>query len=59
MACSCIGYHSQPVLLGRGTEFGSPTAFLRGSIDEAAIYNRALGGVEIASIYQAGAAGKT
>jgi hypothetical protein len=37
---------------------GTPTRFFRGSVDELAIYSRALNGAEIASIYNAGAAGK-
>jgi hypothetical protein len=53
-----IGYDPQPLLLGRDTESGTPNFFLKGRIDEAAIYNRALSGAEIASIYNAGPAGK-
>jgi hypothetical protein len=53
-----IGYDAQPLLLGRDTENGIPNFFLKGRIDEAAIYNRALSGTEIASIYNAGPAGK-
>jgi Concanavalin A-like lectin/glucanases superfamily len=53
-----IGYDAQPLLLGRDTENGIPKFFLKGRIDEAAIYNRALSGTEIASIYNAGPAGK-
>jgi hypothetical protein len=53
-----IGYDAQPLLLGRDTENGIPNFFLKGRIDEAAIYNRALSGTEITSIYNAGPAGK-
>jgi hypothetical protein len=53
-----IGYDTQPVLLGRDTENGSPNFFLKGRIDEPTIYNRALSRAEIASIYNAGPAGK-
>ncbi len=53
-----IAYDAQPVLIGRDTESGSPNFFLRGGIDEAAIYGRALSSTEIAAIYQADAAGK-
>ena len=54
-----IGYDSQPVLLGRDTQSGVPSFFFSGRIDEAAIYNRALGAGEIASVYNSGPAGKT
>ena len=53
------GYDTQPLLLGRDTENGAPDYFLQGNIDEAAIYNRALTSAEIASVYNAGPAGKT
>jgi hypothetical protein len=53
-----IGYDAQPLLLGRDTENGIPSFFLKGRIDEAAIYDRALSGADIASIYNAGPAGK-
>jgi hypothetical protein len=53
-----IGYDAQPLLLGRDTENGIPQFFLAGRIDEATLYNRPLSAVEIASIYNAGAAGK-
>jgi hypothetical protein len=39
-------------------ETGVRDFFLHGRIDEAAIYNRALSGPEIASIFDAGPAGK-
>jgi hypothetical protein len=53
-----IGYDTQPLLLGRDTENGTPNFFFKGRIDEPAIYNRALREAEIASIYNAGPAGK-
>jgi hypothetical protein len=52
------GYDTQPLLLGRGTDNTQPAYFLQGLIDEASIYNRALTPAEIASIYNAGPAGK-
>ncbi len=52
-----IAYDSQPVLLGRDIEFGNPSFFLQGSMDEAAIYYRALSAAEVASNYSNGAAG--
>jgi Concanavalin A-like lectin/glucanases superfamily/Putative Ig domain len=57
-ATSPIAYGAQPLLLGCDTQNGAPKSFLHGRIDEAAIYNRALSGAEIASIFNAGAAGK-
>ena len=56
-ANTSIAYDAQPLLLGRGQR-GTPISFFHGRIDEAAIYNRALSGAEIASIFNAGAAGK-
>jgi uncharacterized repeat protein (TIGR02543 family) len=54
-----IGYDPQSLLLGRDRlPDGTPGFFLNGRIDEASIYNRALTGLEIASIYNAGPAGK-
>lgn len=52
------GYDTQSLYLGRDTENGAPNYFLQGSIDEAAVYDRALTAAEIASIYNAGPAGK-
>jgi len=49
-----IGYDTNPVSWGR---YG--TKYLNGRIDEAAIYNRALNASEVASIYNAGPAGKS
>ena len=53
-----IGYDAQSLFLGRDTENGAPNFFLQGRIDEASIYNRALGTDEIALVYLAGPAGK-
>jgi hypothetical protein len=52
------GYDTQPLFLGRDTENTQPNYFLQGRIDEATLYNRALTLAEIASIYNAGPAGK-
>ena len=52
------GYDALPLLLGCNTRNGVLDYFLQGRIDEAAIYNRALSTSAIASIYNAGAAGK-
>jgi hypothetical protein len=59
VANKTIGYDTQPLLLGRDTEYGNPNYFFPGRIDEAALYNRALSAGEIASIYNAGLGGKT
>ena len=48
-----IGYDTNPVSLGR-----HDASYLNGRIDEAAIYKQALSAAEIASIYNAGPAGK-
>ena len=53
-----IGYDAQPLVLGRGRTNGTPSFFLQGRIDEAAVYGRALSWPEILSIYRAGPAGK-
>jgi Concanavalin A-like lectin/glucanases superfamily/Putative Ig domain len=53
-----IGYDNHPLLLGCEIQNGQPKHFLRGKIDEASIYNRTLTAGEIASIYNAGPAGK-
>jgi hypothetical protein len=50
-----IAYDAQPVQIGQTENFG----FVNGLIDEAAIYNRALSGAEVAAIFNAGAAGKS
>jgi hypothetical protein len=52
-----VGYDNHPVYLGAAA-YSSLVDFLYGRIDEAAIYNRALGSSEIAALYNAGAAGK-
>jgi Concanavalin A-like lectin/glucanases superfamily/Divergent InlB B-repeat domain/Putative Ig domain len=57
-AIKSIGYDTQALFLGRDTENGAPNFFLQGRIDEASIYVRSLNPVEIASIYNAGPAGK-
>ncbi|HWX21951.1 MAG TPA: LamG-like jellyroll fold domain-containing protein, partial [Candidatus Binatia bacterium] len=54
-----IGYDTHPLFLGADVDNGSLTSFLQGRIDEATLYNRALGPGEIAAIYNADAAGKT
>lgn len=36
------GYDTQSLYLGRDTENGAPNYFLQGSLDEAAVYSRAL-----------------
>jgi hypothetical protein len=51
-------FDGQPLLLGADIENGVPGLFLNGEIDEASLYNRALGANEIASIYNVGSAGK-
>ena len=53
-----IAYAAQPLLLGCGMHNGALDSFLHGRIDDASIYNRALSGAEIASVYNAGPAGK-
>jgi hypothetical protein len=53
-----IGYDSQPILLGRETENGTPSNFFLGAIDEATIYQRALTADEIFLIYRADTASK-
>jgi hypothetical protein len=55
---SPLAYAAQPLLLGCEKPGGIPGSLLHGRIDEAAIYNRALSGAEITSIFNAGAAGK-
>jgi hypothetical protein len=57
-ATNSIGYDAQSLLLGRGRQNGTANFFLQGLIDEATIYSRALNGAEIASVYNAGPAGK-
>ena len=53
-----ISYDTHPVLLGVDLENGVLSFFHNGLIDEATLYNRALTRDEIATIYNAGAAGK-
>jgi hypothetical protein len=52
------GYDTSPWVLGADLENGNPSWFFQGTIDEFALYNRALSGEEITSIYDAGGAGK-
>ncbi|HUL51199.1 MAG TPA: LamG-like jellyroll fold domain-containing protein, partial [Candidatus Nitrosotalea sp.] len=54
-----IDYDDHPVLLGADIQNSSQNLVLYGRIDEAAIYNRALSPPEIASLHNAGSAGKT
>jgi hypothetical protein len=53
-----MDFDTHPLLLGADIENGVPSYFLNGQIDEASIYDRALGAGEIASIYNVGASGK-
>ncbi len=53
-----MSYDTHPVLLGADLENGVLSFFHNGQIDEASIYNRALTRDEIATIYNAGIAGK-
>lgn len=53
-----IGYDAQPLLLGVEADNGSIVMPFDGRIDEASIYNRALGATEIAAIYGAAISGK-
>jgi len=57
-ALSTPSNNIRPLNLGFAAGGGSPQRFFRGQIDELSIYNRALSGAEIASIFNAGAAGK-
>jgi hypothetical protein len=53
-----MNFDNHPLLLGADIENAVPSYFLNGQIDEASIYNRALGANEIASIYNVGSSGK-
>ena len=53
-----MAYDNHAVLLGADLENGVLSFFHNGQIDEASIYNRALTGDEIATIFNAGSAGK-
>ncbi|MCX6925455.1 MAG: immunoglobulin domain-containing protein, partial [Verrucomicrobia bacterium] len=53
-----IVYDTHPFLIGADIQEETPTLFLGGLLDEAALYNRALSAPEIAAIYSAGASGK-
>jgi hypothetical protein len=48
---------AQPLFIG-GADLNGTTIFARSAIDETSLYNRALSGSEIASIFNAGIAGK-
>ncbi|MGA2177811.1 MAG: immunoglobulin domain-containing protein, partial [Verrucomicrobiota bacterium] len=53
-----MAYDAHPFQIGADIENGSPAFFFDGEIDETSIYNRALTGEEIASIYAAAFTGK-
>jgi hypothetical protein len=53
-----ISYDSHPVLIGADWFYDSPFLPFNGEIDEASIYNRALTGAEVASIFAAAISGK-
>jgi hypothetical protein len=53
-----MSYDTHPLLLGADLENAVLSFFHHGQIDEASLYNRALTRDEIATIYNAGAAGK-
>lgn len=53
-----MNFDSHPLLLGGDIESNIPGYYLKGQIDEATLYNRALSFDEIASIYNVGAVGK-
>jgi uncharacterized repeat protein (TIGR01451 family) len=53
-----ITYAGRPLVLGAGENAGSPDYFYQGELDELALYNRALSGIEVQSIHSAGANGK-
>jgi hypothetical protein len=57
-ATKTMSYDTHPVLLGADVENGVLSFFHSGQIDEASLYNRSLTIDEIATIYNAGAAGK-
>jgi hypothetical protein len=54
-----ISYDTKPFVIGCDIESNVVQYFFNGRIDEAAIYNRSLSAGEVASIYNAGIAGKT
>ncbi|WP_035614129.1 LamG-like jellyroll fold domain-containing protein [Haloferula sp. BvORR071] len=59
VAAGTVAYDNHPVLLGADIDNGNVGNFFYGRIDEASIYSRALSAAELASIYNAGSAGKT
>lgn len=54
-----IAYDTNAVFLGCDSDYGSRAWFVKGRIDEASLYNRALTAKEITDVYYAGAAGKS
>ncbi|MCX6876245.1 MAG: putative Ig domain-containing protein [Verrucomicrobia bacterium] len=50
--------NTEPLRIGAVNAYGSLSDFLKGQLDELAIYNRALSANEIAAIHAAGAGGK-
>jgi PKD repeat protein len=50
--------NDRPLLIGAGYVGGSPLRYFSGSIDEPAVYNRALTAAEIGAIHAAGSSGK-
>ncbi len=53
-----ITYDNSPLLIAAGNNNGNAGFFYQGKVDELAIYNRALVGVEVEAIHAAGASGK-
>ena len=53
-----VANNTRPLLLGYASGGGTAQRFFRGSVDELAIYGRALSSVEISAIYSVGGAGK-
>lgn len=53
-----IAYDASPLLIGAGNSNGNAGFFFQGLVDELAIYDRALSGIEVEAIHNAGANGK-
>jgi len=53
-----ITYTARPLIIGGGENAGTPDYFYQGDIDELAVYDRALTGIEVQGIHGAGANGK-
>lgn len=53
-----ITYDASALLIGAGNSNGNPGFFYQGLVDELAIYNRALSGLEVEAIHDAGVNGK-